>query len=268
MTNGLNTAATFEDYYAALRNLYPVPVEDPARLLDLADIVAADYPTVDLWAHIYEVLQHTMRGCTQDDKFTMLFAHNLRERLRRESARQNERKKRERLAGKCHQQLLQAHNPVTPVDETYRHWSALLLDQVVDRIDALTRDYLVLRFDGKPVKHIALALGVSEGTLRNRYGSEEKLSRAVMPQVQRLVLDLPAGHRKLLGRHLDKTGLSPREVKRLFGVALIVDRAVPYLQEQALLATLGWAYGIFSRKFGEFGFGREYGSRSSQRRHA
>src|SRR5947199_30611 len=77
------------------------------------------------------------------------------------------------------------------------------------RLDPEAHAYLRLRRQGEPVFAIAAALGVSEASLRNRYGGG-KLVRRVRAEVRRLVLGLSEWHRRLLARHLlEGAGLSP-----------------------------------------------------------
>jgi hypothetical protein len=241
-------ARTFAELYAAYRLTWPAAEADAEadadHLLRLAHKVAAKFPDIELWDPLEECLQHTMRHYEPDKgRFDKLFQRNLRELLRKKSARAAEKqakeKRRERHAVAVHHEAL-LRRAGDAASAAWKRWAGRLLDLVAVRLDEQTRTYLRMRRDEAAVKEIAEVLGVTEKTLWNKFGGN-KLAGKIQQEVRLLVLELPAEHRQLLLRHLlEDSGLTQADVERLLGVEVVGDGVGPVLGEESLLEILGW----------------------------
>lgn len=220
------------------------------HLLRVAQAVAAKFPGIDIWdGHrdnnclLEEVLRSSMRKyAASKGTFARFFERNLRERLRKETARGAQREARRVLQER--EAALAGQRRLTQADEvaaTCRRWAVRLLDLAAERLDSQTQVYLRMRRNGASTEDIAPALGIPERSVLNRYGGQ-KLRRRVREQVRKLVLSLPKLHRRLLVRHLlDEVGLSPGVVEELIGIPVVAEDSVPVMEEEALLALLGWS---------------------------
>jgi hypothetical protein len=211
------------------------------HLLGRAKHVASQFPEADLWdEHLEETLRQSMQAYDpQKGKFDRLFERNLLRRLRRERARNSERAARERAQAKEAAQVRRPA-PVNDAAASYGRWSVYLLDRAYPHLDHATRTYLDLRRTGASVSVIADTLQVPEQSLHNRHGGA-KLGRQVRRAVQQVVTALPPDHQALLVRHLlDEAGLSPDQVRELVGPVSVPLTGVPVLEEDDVLAVLGW----------------------------
>jgi len=160
-------ARTFADLYEQYRQTWPAPDAPAGQLLRVARQITAE-SQVELWDHLDTCLRHSMRWYTPArGPFLKLFERNLRERLRKATARDARARRRERRALAAH-----AKYPEKPCprEAAFTRWAARLLDLVAARLDEQARTYLERRRRGFSVKQIAAALGVTPKTLWNKFG--------------------------------------------------------------------------------------------------
>ena len=237
-------AHTFEELFNAY--LLQVSSIDPnlhtERLFRQVQAIAKEFPAVDIWDYLDSALQHTINWHDpKKGRFDKLFERNLRERLRKASARNAEEETRraqgERRYAEESRQRRSEHDAQAVA---FERWSRYLLDAVTLRLDYQARVYLDMRRDGTAVRDIAETLNVSEESLGNKYGGK-KLVMRVRREICRMVLDLTDHQRGLLIRHLlDEAGLTIGQVEHLLRIPVQLVSCVPVLEEEAILGSLGW----------------------------
>jgi hypothetical protein len=228
-----------------------------AHLLIQAEIVAEGFPDVDLWdRYLPETLKTTMKGFDPSEgSFDLLFVRNLRRRLRRDFARAAG--KAQRAARGASQAAVDAGLEV----DAFKEWAVRFTNQAIKRLDAQTRTYLSYHLAKEPVADIAIAMGLKESYLRNRYGGK-KLDNLLKRAVRETVEDVPNDHLRLLVRHLHDAGVRQDRMELLLMMPVRVDLTAPLMDEDPLLDLLGWRDGNISGlgtdSQANLGVGREY----------
>jgi hypothetical protein len=246
-------ARTFEELFKAylLQQSSIEPNLHAERLFRQALAITNEFPGVDLWDCLRPALQHTIKWHdAKKGPFDKLFERNLRERLRKASARNAvEETRRAQGERRYAEESRRRRNEHDDQAVAFMRWSRYLLDAVTARLDYQTRVYLDMRREGAAVRDIAEALKVSEESLGNKYGGK-KLVRRVRREICRMVLDLTDHQRGLLIRHLlEEAGLTIGQVEHLLRVPVQLVSCVPVLEEEAILGSLGWMENILKNNW-------------------
>jgi hypothetical protein len=214
------------------------PRDYATHLWQVAVDVARHYPKVELTDYVEKVLQDTLRWFKpQKGQFGPLFARELRRRLNKE------RKDAAKDAKKEADAVNESEARRCSEAGAGERWCKYLFEMALARMDSQTRTHIRLTLEGVPVKDIAIVLGKSEKTLRNRYGSPAKLAQLVKKRVVELVIELSNEQRRLLFSHLvEVAGMSLAQVSDLLSMAVSEAEVgeANILEEEELLTTLGW----------------------------
>jgi hypothetical protein len=250
-------ARTFRELCAVYGAFFGLDGLDADRIERLAMRAAADRPEA-LWGGrknsafpvLEDVLLYTAQSYDPEKwlSFEKLFEMNLRQRLKRDAARNAQDAHRERWSIRKHNARLQDDS--TEVEVAFKKWTHVLYGEAVARLGPDASYYISLRLAGMKVKAIAKELGVTEKTLRNRFGylgmrggDHRKLTALVREKVNELVKQLPPYHRKVLVRHLlDEAGLPQHPVERLLGMSIegLKGGDILLRDETDVLELLGW----------------------------
>ncbi len=271
-------STSFSELFTSYLQLYPAVSRDikgreggtyAESLLRIAGELAKAHPGIDLWGGtvrrldisqedhqglspmeetrrdnclLEEALRYTMRKYeVGKGTFEYLFARNLKERLRRETARAHRRQKEvavlEQEAEAAREE--QRTTPDATTQAAYR-WASRILGRAAYLLDSQTRTYIEMSLEDAADEDIAIKLGIDTKTLNNRFRGERVKARA-QTAIRQFVLGMPEHHRSLLWRHLqEEVGLTPESAAKVLACHVTPADSVPVMEEEALLAELGW----------------------------
>jgi RNA polymerase sigma factor (sigma-70 family) len=230
-------AADFGAYWAALRRGRQHLPTDHTEVRAVVQKVASEYPEVDAFEFVFEVIWRTVTYFDpRKGGYLPFLEGSLRRRLYKESRRQSR-------AGRQGQavELDQVRRPgADEVAQAHRRWARRLLDLALERLPVQAQEFFALKRENLKVREIAKALGRNENTLTNKYGGS-KLELLIRNEAVAVVRELLPVQFAILVRHLhDEVGLTTPTVERLLGVPVGGLPQVPLLEEDAVLAFIGW----------------------------